>query len=117
MARRPNVIFVLTDDQGYPPLGAHGHPFVRTPHLDAFHADAVRFEQFHSGATCAPTRAGLMTGHYCNSTGVWHKLLSAKAVGPVTIGLELFASANDWHQQDVSAAFDNFSVSAPHACQ
>ena len=68
----PNVIFVLTDDQGYPPLGAHGHPFLKTPHLDAFHGEAVRFEQFHSGTTCAPTRAGLMTGHYCNSTGVWH---------------------------------------------
>ncbi|MDX9978847.1 MAG: arylsulfatase [Lentisphaeria bacterium] len=72
--RRPNVILVLTDDQGYPPLGAHGHPFIRTPHLDAFHGDAVRFGQFHSGTTCAPTRAGLMTGHYCNSTGVWHTI-------------------------------------------
>ena len=72
--RRPNVILVLTDDQGYPPIGAHGHPFVRTPHLDRFHAQAVRFEQCHSGTTCAPTRAGLMTGHYCNSTGVWHTI-------------------------------------------
>jgi arylsulfatase A-like enzyme len=71
---RPNVILVLTDDQGYPPLGAHGHPFIQTPNLDAFHGDAVRFEQFHSGTTCAPTRAGLMTGHYCNSTGVWHTI-------------------------------------------
>lgn len=69
---RPNVILVLTDDQGYPPLGAHGHPYIRTPHLDRFHAEAVRFEQCHSGTTCAPTRAGLMTGHYANSTGVWH---------------------------------------------
>jgi arylsulfatase A-like enzyme len=71
---RPNVILVLTDDQGYPPLGAHGHPFIQTPNLDEFHGDAVRFEQFHSGTTCAPTRAGLMTGHYCNSTGVWHTI-------------------------------------------
>ncbi len=70
----PNVIFVLTDDQGYPPLGCHGHPFIQTPHLDAFHGDAVRFDQFHTGTTCAPTRAGLMTGHYCNSTGVWHTI-------------------------------------------
>jgi len=72
--RRPNVILVLTDDQGYPPLGAHGHPFIKTPHLDAFHTQSVRFEQFHSGTTCAPTRAGLLTGHYCNSTGVWHTI-------------------------------------------
>lgn len=68
----PNVVFVLTDDQGYPPVGAHGHPFIETPHLDALHGESVRFEQFHSGTTCAPTRAGLMTGHNCNSTGVWH---------------------------------------------
>ncbi len=72
--KRPNVILVLTDDQGYPPLGANGHPFIRTPHLDAFHGEAVRFEQCHSGTTCAPTRAGLFTGRYCNSTGVWHTI-------------------------------------------
>jgi hypothetical protein len=59
--RPPNVVFVLTDDQGYPPLGANGHLFVQTPNLDGFCAEAVRFEQFHSGATCAPTRAGLLT--------------------------------------------------------
>jgi arylsulfatase A-like enzyme len=71
---RPNVILVLTDDQGYPPLAAHGHPFLVTPHLDRFHAEAVGQEQCHSGTTCAPTRAGLMTGNYCNSTGVWHTI-------------------------------------------
>lgn len=74
MSRRPNVVLVVTDDQGYPPLGCHGHPFVRTPHLDAFHAEATRFDQFHTGTTCAPTRAGLLTGHHCNSTGVWHTI-------------------------------------------
>ena len=74
MARRPNVVFVLTDDQGYPPLGCHGHPFIRTPNLDSFHGVSTRFDQFHTGTTCAPTRAGLMTGHYCNSTGVWHTI-------------------------------------------
>ncbi|MBT7061909.1 MAG: arylsulfatase [Lentisphaerae bacterium] len=72
--KRPNVVFVLTDDQGYPPMGCHGHPFIQTPNLDAFHGESVRFEQFHTGTTCAPTRSGLMTGHYCNSTGVWHTI-------------------------------------------
>ena len=71
---KPNIVFVLTDDQGYPPLGCHGHPFVRTPHLDAVHRESVAFDQFHTGTTCAPTRAGIMTGHYCNSTGVWHTI-------------------------------------------
>jgi len=71
---QPNIVFVITDDQGYPPMGCHGHPFVQTPELDRFHARATRFEDFHSGTTCAPTRAGLMTGHTCNSTGVWHTI-------------------------------------------
>ena len=70
--KRPNVIFVLTDDQGYPALGCNGHPFVKTPKLDEFAEESIRFEDFHCGTTCAPTRSGLLTGHYCNSTGVWH---------------------------------------------
>ncbi len=74
MANKPNVVFVLTDDQGYPELGCHGHPIIRTPNLDAFHGCAARFDQFHVGPTCAPTRSGLMTGHHANSTGVWHTI-------------------------------------------
>ena len=69
---QPNVVFVLTDDQGFPPLGANGHSFINTPNLDQFHSQSVHFEDFHTGTTCAPTRAGLLTGHHCNSTGVWH---------------------------------------------
>ena len=70
----PNVVLVITDDQGMPPLGSSGHPYIQTPHLDAFHGESVRFTDFHSGTTCAPTRAGLFTGRYCNSTGVWHTI-------------------------------------------
>ena len=91
-AHPPNVILVLTDDQGYPPLGAHGHPFLQTPHLDRFHGQAVRFENCHSGTTCAPTRAGLMTGHYCNSTGVWH-----------TVGGRSLLRRNEWTLADALA--------------
>jgi len=70
--KKPNVVFVLTDDQGYGEIGAHGNPYIRTPHLDRLHGESVRFANFHVGTTCAPTRAGLLTGHNCNSTGVWH---------------------------------------------
>lgn len=71
---KPNIIFILTDDQGYGEIGAHGNPYIQTPHLDKLHSESVRFTDFHVGTTCAPTRSGLLTGHNCNSTGVWHTI-------------------------------------------
>lgn len=71
---RPNIVFVLTDDQGYGDLGCHGNPWIRTSNIDGLYRDSLRFTNFHVGPTCAPTRAGLMTGHYANSTGVWHTI-------------------------------------------
>ncbi len=74
MYTQPNVIFILTDDQGYGDLGCHGNPVVRTPQIDRLHGESVRLTNYHVGPTCAPTRAGLLTGHYANSTGVWHTI-------------------------------------------
>ncbi|OVE77512.1 N-acetylgalactosamine-4-sulfatase [bacterium F16] len=74
MTTRPNVVFILTDDQGYGDLGCHGNPDIKTPNIDAMHAESARFTDYHVGTTCAPTRSGLLTGHYCNSTGVWHTI-------------------------------------------
>ena len=73
--KHPNVIFIMTDDQGYGDVGCLGNPNIRTPNLDKLHAQSVRFTNFHSGTTSAPTRAGLMTGHNNNATGVWHTVL------------------------------------------
>ena len=70
----PNVVFVLTDDQGYGDLGCHGNPVVKTPHIDALFSSSLHLTDYHVGPTCAPTRAGLLTGHYANSTGVWHTI-------------------------------------------
>src|SRR5574340_307577 len=61
-AARPNVIIILTDDQGYGDLSAHGHPEIRTPNIDRLHSESVRFTDFHSSPMCTPTRAQLMTG-------------------------------------------------------
>jgi len=72
--RKPNLVFVLTDDQGYGDLACHGNPIIKTPHLDKMYAQSVRLTNYHVGPTCAPTRAGLLTGHYANSTGVWHTI-------------------------------------------
>jgi arylsulfatase A-like enzyme len=73
--RRPNVILVMTDDQGYGDLGCHGNPILRTPNLDRLHDRSVRLTDFHVGPTCSPTRASLLTGRYCNRTGVWHTIM------------------------------------------
>tara|TARA_R110002126_G_scaffold291782_1_gene458017 strand:- start:34185 stop:35996 length:1812 start_codon:yes stop_codon:yes gene_type:complete len=69
---KPNVILIITDDQGYGDVGAHGNSIIKTPNLDNFHKESTHLTNFHVGPTCAPTRAGLMTGRYANSTGVWH---------------------------------------------
>jgi arylsulfatase A-like enzyme len=69
-----NVILVLTDDQGYGDLACHGNPYIRTPHLDRLWSESVRFTNFHVAPTCSPTRAGLLTGHFANATGVWHTI-------------------------------------------
>lgn len=72
MTQRPNIVYVLTDDQGYGDLGCHGNPIINTPNIDQFYSESLRLTDFHVGPTCAPTRSGLMTGHFANSTGVWH---------------------------------------------
>ena len=60
--RRPNVVLVLTDDQGYGDLSCLGNPFLRTPCIDRLHVESVRFTDFHAAPVCAPTRGELMTG-------------------------------------------------------
>ncbi len=69
-AAPPNIVLVITDDQGYGDLGCHGNPVVQTPHIDRFHGESVRFTDFHADPLCAPTRAGLLTGRYAYRTGV-----------------------------------------------
>ncbi len=71
---RPNVILIMTDDQGYGDLACHGNPFIKTPNLDALYGESLRLTNFHVGTTCSPTRAALMTGLNCNRVGVWHTI-------------------------------------------
>lgn len=63
-ASRPNVIVVMTDDQGHGDLGFTGNPVIRTPNIDAMARRSVRLTRFHVNPVCAPTRACLMTGRY-----------------------------------------------------
>jgi len=72
--RLPNIILIMTDDQGYGDLACHGNPVVKTPHLDRLYKESIRLTNYHVGTTCAPTRAGLLTGRNCNRNGVWHTI-------------------------------------------
>src|ERR1022692_2224460 len=62
--RKPNVIVVITDDQGHGDLGFHGNPVIKTPNLDKFAKQSVRMKNFHVAPVCSPTRSSLMTGRY-----------------------------------------------------
>ena len=71
---RPNIVYVITDDQGYGDIAAHGNPVVQTPHLDRMHAESVRLTEFHASPTCSPTRAALMAGRHEFRSGVTHTI-------------------------------------------
>ena len=71
---RPNIVLVLTDDQGYGDLSAHGNPVLQTPHLDRLQAESLRFTDFLVSPTCSPTRAALMTGRHEFANGVTHTI-------------------------------------------
>jgi arylsulfatase len=60
--KRPNVIIVLADDQGYGDFSCHGNPVLKTPNLDKLHSQSIRFTDFHVAPMCSPTRGQLMTG-------------------------------------------------------
>jgi arylsulfatase A-like enzyme len=92
--RRPNVIVILTDDQGYGDLGCHGNPLARTPHLDRLHAESTRLTDFHVDPTCSPSRSALLTGRYPHRAGVWHTIIGRNFLrrGEVTMA-EVFREA------------------------
>ena len=73
-AGRPNVIFIITDDQGYGDVGAHGNTILKTPNLDVLHSESIRLTDYHVDPTCSPTRSALMTGRYSTRVGVWHTI-------------------------------------------
>ena len=104
----PNVVIVITDDQGYGDLSCHGNPVLKTPSLDALYAESIRLTDYHVSPTCAPTRSSLQSGHWANRTGVWHTIMgrSMLRVGEPTIG-EVFSNAGyatgmfgKWHLGD-----------------
>ena len=106
--RRPNVVLIITDDQGYGDLSCHGNPVLKTPNLDRLYDESVRLVDYHVAPTCSPTRAALVTGRWTNRTGVWHTSggRSLLLESEVTIG-QVFQDAGyatgmfgKWHMGD-----------------
>ena len=69
--RKPNVILIMTDDQGYGDLSCHGNPVLKTPSMDRLHDESIRFIDFHVSPLCTPARAALMNGRYPARTGAY----------------------------------------------
>ncbi len=105
---RPNILLILTDDQGYGDMACHGNKYVKTPMLDQMYKESSRFTQFYASPVCAPTRASLMTGRYNYRTGVWDTYLGRDLMNSQeTTIAELLANAGyatgifgKWHLGD-----------------
>ncbi len=93
-AERPNVIFIMTDDQGYGDLSCTGNPVVKTPHIDRLADEGVRLMNFHVHPFCSPTRAALMTGLH-----------------PLRTGVTMTTSRKDILRTDVPTMADRFKAS------
>lgn len=124
---QPNIILVLTDDQGYGDLGRHGNPVLRTPNLDRLHDESVRFTDFHVSPTCAPTRAAILSGRHDFRNGITHTIFERERMALSTTTLaEVLRGAGyrtgifgKWHLGDEPAYRPNrrgFDETFIHGC-
>lgn len=125
--RQPNIILILTDDQGYGDLGRHGNPILQTPNLDRLHDESVRFTDFHVSPTCAPTRSALMSGRHDFKNGITHTILERERMALTTTTIaQVLKSAGyttgifgKWHLGDEPAYRPNrrgFDEMFIHGC-
>jgi len=123
---RPNIILIVTDDQGYGDIGYHGNNALRTPQMDKIAEESTEFTSFYAAPVCAPTRASLMTGRYNYRTGVIHTSRGgAKMHGDEITLAEILANTGyrtgifgKWHLGDnypMRAMDQGFQESLVHA--
>ena len=67
---RPNIVLMMSDDQGYGDIGAHGNPYLKTPHIESIGEDGIEMTHFYSYPNCSASRAAILTGRYPYRTGV-----------------------------------------------
>ena len=95
-AKQPNVVVVITDDQGYGDLAFTGNPAIKTPTLDKLSTQATLLNNFHVDPTCAPTRSALMTGRYSDRVGVWHTVQGRNMLRPREVTMADVFSSNGY---------------------
>lgn len=94
--QRPNIVLVMTDDQGYGDLGRNNNPMIKTPTIDALANQSARLTNFHVDPTCSPTRSALLTGKHSLKAGVWHTILGRYMLGPEHETLAEILHQNDY---------------------
>ena len=94
--KQPNVLIVITDDQGYGDLGCHGNPKIRTPNLDQFAKESTQLKQFYVSPVCSPTRSALMTGRYNYRTGIVDTFVGRSMMHPDEKTIADVLSANGY---------------------
>jgi len=85
--QKPNILLILTDDQGYGDFSIHGNPHLQTPHIDRLGQSGVRFDRFYVNSFCAPTRAALLTGRWPLRTGCHGVTHNREAMRPSEVTL------------------------------
>ena len=93
---KPNIILIMTDDQGYGDLGVTGNEYISTPHIDEFASLSTHFTNFHVDPVCAPTRSALMTGKFYLRTGIYDTFNGGAIMDPVEITIAEILSANGY---------------------
>ena len=96
MPVRPNVIFVITDDQGYGDIACHGNLILRTPNLDQMARESAQLDDHHHDPLCSPSRAALLTGQYASRNGVWHVIHGRHLLDPDAMTMAELFSANGY---------------------
>ena len=92
----PNIIFIITDDQGYGDIGCHGNPWLETPQLDQMARQSVQLDNHHHDPLCSPSRAALLTGQYAARNGVWHVIQGRHLLHPRALTIADHFAANGY---------------------
>jgi arylsulfatase len=93
---KPNIVLIITDDQGYGDLGFTGNPMIHTPNIDEFAAQSTHFSSFYVDPVCAPTRSALMTGKFYLRTGIYDTFNGGAIMAPEETTIAEILKANGY---------------------